>query len=114
MRQARGHRLPHCYFELCRLKVILEPQNNGQMTRVLHAVAISCFAIGWCFTSVLAAQEPKPGSSAGNGAGIAEGKAVALAEQGRCKEALPSLKRLLAGQAPAEDRKKAGIAGLRC
>jgi tetratricopeptide (TPR) repeat protein len=85
------------------------------MTKVLKAVAISCFVIGlWCFASVLVAQEPKPGSSAGNGAGIAVEKAVALAAQGRCKEALPSLKRHLAGPGPAEDRKKAGIAGLRC
>jgi tetratricopeptide (TPR) repeat protein len=43
-----------------------------------------------------------------------EEKAVALAEQGHCKEALPSLKRTLGGQGPAEGRKKAGIVGLRC
>jgi tetratricopeptide (TPR) repeat protein len=41
-------------------------------------------------------------------------KAVTLAEQGHCHEALPSLKRALAGPGPAETRKKAGIVGLRC
>jgi tetratricopeptide (TPR) repeat protein len=45
---------------------------------------------------------------------VNEEKAIALAEQGHCKEALPSLKRTLAGQGPAESRKKAGLAGLRC
>ena len=85
------------------------------MTKVFRAVAISCFAIGfWFFASTLAAQEEKPPPSTGTAAGVAEDKAIALAEQGHCKEALPSLKRVLAGQAPAEDRKKAGIAGLRC
>jgi tetratricopeptide (TPR) repeat protein len=91
---------------------ILEPHN---MTRVSCTVAISCFVIGfWFFASVLIAQEAKPGSSTASDAGVGGEKAVALAQQGRCKEALPSLKRVLGGQAPAENRKKAGIAGLRC
>ena len=39
---------------------------------------------------------------------------MSLAEQGRCKEAVPLLKRVLASQSPAEVRKKAGVLGLRC
>jgi tetratricopeptide (TPR) repeat protein len=85
------------------------------MNRVSWAVATSCFAFGfWFSASALVAQEAKPNPSAGSGAGITEEKAVALAEQGHCKEALPSLKRALGGQGPAEGRKKAGIVGLRC
>jgi tetratricopeptide (TPR) repeat protein len=42
-------------------------------------------------------------------------KAIDLAQQGRCKEALPALKRALLSTAGSTDtRKQAGIAGLRC
>jgi tetratricopeptide (TPR) repeat protein len=72
-------------------------------------------AFGFCFSSsLLAAQQPKPSSPAGNSAGAIEEKAITLAEQGHCKEALPSLKRILGGQGPVEGRKKAGVVGLRC
>src|ERR1700736_3850813 len=85
------------------------------MTRISCSVAISCLALGlWFPASLVLAQEAKPAPSAGSGSGVTEEKAVALAEQGHCKEALPSLKRILSGQGPAEDRKKAGIVGLRC
>jgi len=85
------------------------------MTRVSCAVAISSLAFGvWFPASVLVAQEVKPSPSAGSGAGVTEEKAIALAEQGHCKEALPSLKRTLGGQGSAEGKKKAGIVGLRC
>ena len=41
-------------------------------------------------------------------------KAVALAEQGHCKEALPVLRRIVATAGPVDGRRMAGIAGLRC
>jgi tetratricopeptide (TPR) repeat protein len=41
-------------------------------------------------------------------------KAIALAEHGRCKEALPGLKRAMTAPADAETRKKVGVLGLRC
>lgn len=41
-------------------------------------------------------------------------KAVSLAEQGRCREAIPALKRALASQAAADIRKQAGVLGVRC
>ena len=41
-------------------------------------------------------------------------KAVALAAQGRCKEALPALRRIVSTPGPLDSRRSAGIAGLRC
>jgi tetratricopeptide (TPR) repeat protein len=41
-------------------------------------------------------------------------KAIAIAEQGRCRESLSPLKRAMTGQAPAETRKQAGVLGVRC
>ena len=41
-------------------------------------------------------------------------KAFALAQQGRCKEALPTLKRALSGTGSSDTRKQAGLVGLRC
>jgi tetratricopeptide (TPR) repeat protein len=84
------------------------------MIRVLCAIAISCAFGCWFPTSLLVAQEAKPRPPAGGGAAVIEEKAIALAAQGHCTEALPSLKRTLAGQGPVEGRKRAGIAGLRC
>jgi tetratricopeptide (TPR) repeat protein len=85
------------------------------MTRFSCGFAIIGLALGLGFSaSAIFAQEVKPKPSAGGDTGPMAEKAVALAEQGRCKEALPVLKRALAGQGPAETRKKAGIVGLRC
>jgi tetratricopeptide (TPR) repeat protein len=84
------------------------------MIKTSCAVAISCLALGFWFSAAwVVAQESKPGA-AGSGSGLTAEKAVALAEQGHCKEALSALKRILGGQGPEEDRKKAGIVGLRC
>ncbi len=41
-------------------------------------------------------------------------KAMVLAQQGQCKEALPALKRAMSSQAPVETKKQAGVLGLRC
>jgi tetratricopeptide (TPR) repeat protein len=85
------------------------------MTRVSCAVAISCFAIGlWFSTSPLAAQQSKTDAAAETGTAASAEKAITLAEQGRCAEAVSALKRVLSGQGPAEVRKKAGVLGLRC
>jgi tetratricopeptide (TPR) repeat protein len=85
------------------------------MTRFSCGFAISGLALGlWFSASAIFAQELKPKPPAGGGAGLTMEKALTLAEQGHCKEALPALKRALAGQGPAETRKKAGIVGLRC
>jgi tetratricopeptide (TPR) repeat protein len=84
------------------------------MTRIQSAIATVCLSIGCCLlASAVAAQEAKQNSTPESSAGVTE-RAVALAQQGHCKEALPSLKRALNGQGPAETRKRAGTVGLRC
>lgn len=86
------------------------------MSRTLCAAIVLSLAIRVWFAGspVSAAQEPKPNTAAGSAAGVADEKAIALAEQGRCKEALPGLKRATNGQGKAEARKKAGMLGVRC
>src|SRR5215475_14449588 len=41
-------------------------------------------------------------------------KAIALAEHGSCKEALPALRKALAASTSRDQRKKAGVLGVRC
>jgi tetratricopeptide (TPR) repeat protein len=41
-------------------------------------------------------------------------KAIALAEQGHCRESIAVLKRTMSGPVPVETRKRAGVAGVRC
>jgi len=53
-------------------------------------------------------------SAAANITPMTTEKAIDLAQSGLCKEALPTLKRALSGAGPADMRKHAGIAGLRC
>ena len=45
---------------------------------------------------------------------LSPGKAIALAEQGHCRESLSPLKQAMTGQAAAETRKQAGVLGVRC
>jgi tetratricopeptide (TPR) repeat protein len=61
------------------------------------------------------ARPPVAAQAQASGAGaMTADKALALAEQGRCKEALPALRRIVAATGPLDNRRMAGIAGLRC
>ena len=63
----------------------------------------------------LVAQAPKTSAAPGTtGTALTTEKALALAQQGRCKEALPTLKRATNGAGPAETMKEAGVLALRC
>jgi len=85
------------------------------MSRIFRRTAIYLLAVSpWFFVCSLVAQENKPKPAIGSTSGLTEERAIALAAQGRCMEALPALKRILASPGPIEDRKKAGIAGMRC
>ena len=62
----------------------------------------------------LRAQTPKSAPATRARSTLTVEKALSLAKQGQCKEALPVLKRATNGQNPADTRKRAGVAGLRC
>jgi tetratricopeptide (TPR) repeat protein len=64
----------------------------------------------WHGSILLAQQSPTPTSRPA----ITPEKAISLAEQGRCAESLPALKRAMAATVPAELRKEAGVLGIRC
>ena len=49
--------------------------------------------------------------SASPGAQISPQQAIALAEQGRCRESISALKKAMVAQIPAETRKRAGVLG---
>jgi tetratricopeptide (TPR) repeat protein len=68
---------------------------------------LGCF---WHGSILLAQQSPTPASRPA----ITPEKAISLAEQGRCAESLPALKRAMAATVPAELRKEAGVLGIRC
>jgi len=113
MRQAYTPRLPHFSFDYCRLNCF--SRTTTRMFRIPCATAVLFLVISpWFSASPLAAQQPKAGPAAGTAATVNGEKAMTLAEQGRCPEALPALKRVLQGQGPADVRKKAGVLGLRC
>jgi tetratricopeptide (TPR) repeat protein len=60
------------------------------------------------------AQTAKPAASVGVSPTVSPDKAIALAEEGHCKDAIPALKRAMNGQAPEDTKKEAGVVGLRC
>jgi len=85
------------------------------MSRNRYTTAILLFAISaWFFATELIGQTAKNTPGSGSDSSLTAEKAIRLAEQGRCKEAVPALKRAVNSQEPAEQRKKAGVLGLRC
>lgn len=67
------------------------------------------------FLSVpLPAQQSKTAQSSGSAVSITTAQAISFAQQGRCKEAIPVLKRAMTPQTPADTRKQAGVLGLHC
>jgi tetratricopeptide (TPR) repeat protein len=67
-----------------------------------------------CSGFPFAAQQEKAASPAVTESQLSIEKALTLAQAGRCREAIPALKRAMGSQAQAVTRKSAGIAGLRC
>jgi tetratricopeptide (TPR) repeat protein len=63
----------------------------------------------WSAAAVIAEQPKSPIK-----AELSPEKAIALAEQGHCRENLSALKHAMAGQIPAAERKQAGVVGVRC
>jgi tetratricopeptide (TPR) repeat protein len=78
------------------------------------ATVPSLFAALFLLGTPLWSQAPKASAGPPASSGPTAEKAIALAEQGQCKEAVPSLKRAMSSELPAETRKKAGVLGLRC
>jgi tetratricopeptide (TPR) repeat protein len=86
-----------------------------QKSRDLGPAALFFLSIGLLLSlSPIAAQQSNSTPAHAAGPGITTDKALALAEQGRCQEAISALKRAMNGQVPPETQKKAGILGLRC
>jgi tetratricopeptide (TPR) repeat protein len=75
---------------------------------VLVVFLVGCFWSG----SVSLAQQAK--SSTAPNSVLSPEKAIALAEQGRCRESLSPLKHAITSQAPSDTRKQAGVLGVRC
>ena len=59
-------------------------------------------------------QRSKSSTPPAAGTPLTPAKAIEFAEQGRCKESLPTLRKILIGSGPGEERKKAGVLGVRC
>jgi len=73
-----------------------------------------CLAVAFLAKPILA-QAPTTPAARATASTITPEKAIALAQQMRCKEALPALKRAMTNtQLSAEIRKEAGTLGLRC
>jgi Tfp pilus assembly protein PilF len=92
------------------------PWRRHHMLRQSVHSRISCFFLVVLFSpSLLVAQSPKPTAPANAASPLTTERAMDLAQQGRCKEALPALKRALSGTTASSDTKKnAGVLGVRC
>jgi tetratricopeptide (TPR) repeat protein len=86
-----------------------------QMVRDLAKVGFFTSLVFLSAASLVAAQQSKTTHPAGTtSVALTTAQAMSFAEQGRCKEAVPALKRAIAAQNPAGTRKSAGVLGLRC
>jgi len=84
--------------------------SKRKCTTVILVLAIS----PWFSASRLIAQTARTAPQDAGASSLTEENALAFAEQGRCKEAIPVLKRAMNSQGTAEARKRAGVLGLRC
>src|SRR5215470_14588939 len=64
--------------------------------------------------SLLAGAQEQKASPRAPAATLTAEKAMMLAEQGRCTEAMPALRKAVIALASKADRKKAGLLGVRC
>src|SRR5438552_4190781 len=66
------------------------------------------------FAFMVVGQSAKAPVPAAHPEAMSSEKAMELAEQGHCKEAMRTLKRTLAGGVDGEQRKRAGLLAVRC
>jgi tetratricopeptide (TPR) repeat protein len=77
--------------------------------------AVFVLLVGFLWSApIILGQQAKVAATPSAGSELSPEKAVALAEQGHCRESISALKRAMANSVPAETRKRAGIVGLRC
>jgi hypothetical protein len=81
------------------------------MTRIYVRTAAALIISFMTFAHVARTQEANPPATR---APLTSEKAIALAERGNCKEALPALRKALITATYREQRKKAGVLGVRC
>jgi len=94
--------------------LVRRTRRYDDMLKYSGKIALAVLAAAPLFPNArLLAQTTKPSAAKTAPAMTAE-KAIDLARQGRCKEALPTLKRAFGGTGSTDTRKQAGIAGLRC
>jgi tetratricopeptide (TPR) repeat protein len=85
-----------------------------KMSRLSGATAIFVLSIGLSCAQPVVLAQSKTAAPPASGSALSPDKAIALAEQGHCQESISTLKKAMAGQVPAETKKRAGIVGLRC
>jgi tetratricopeptide (TPR) repeat protein len=83
-----------------------------KMCRYSVKAALFVFLMGSLWSDLILAEQAKV--AAAPGTGLSPDKAITLSEQGNCQKSISALKRAMAGQIPAETRKKAGVLGVRC
>ncbi len=78
-------------------------------------IATLCLVITLSLTPIsLRAQALKSSGPPAAGSRLTTEKVMELAQQGRCKETLPTLKRAMTGPSDADIKKKVGLLGVRC
>jgi tetratricopeptide (TPR) repeat protein len=90
-------------------------RRQKQMPRYPGTIAVLSLGLSLLFFAPpLVAQSRKTAPAAGTSTALSPEKAISLAQQGRCKEAVPALKRALTSEGSADTMKQAGVLGLRC
>ncbi len=75
---------------------------------------IVLFVLAGCLWSAVITWGQQPKVASAPASALSPEKALALAEQGRCRESVSALKRALASQLPSATKKEMGVVGVRC
>src|ERR1700722_12785001 len=72
------------------------------------------FSLNLVYSGFLLAAQQEKSAPAATASPLSMEKALTFAQQGRCREAISTLKRAMSSPVQASTRKTVGIAGLRC
>jgi tetratricopeptide (TPR) repeat protein len=88
-------------------------QRELKASATLIFVLMMSVAVAKAQTTRSAGSNDSPSADKG-GVALTPEKAMTLAEQGRCREAIPVLRKAVTAAASKDERKRAGVLGLRC
>src|SRR5271169_3857006 len=104
---------PASFFFVCDFSGRESSPTPFKMCTFRRKTVLIVLLVGYLWSALITlGQQPKAASAPASA--LSPEKAIALAEQGRCRESISALKRAISSQAPSATKKEIGVVGVRC